>query len=167
MENLPVNFNTDPNIDIDLANEQKVIGNIDSDVQEISAIFNADNNLNIQLDNIQNINVDFGIGSSEGCKVLCATTATWNSKPKLISKKGYIYIYSDYRKNSQNQNIPSMKVGDGSAYLIDIPFSDEILYQHLTDGVHHITQAEREFWNNKVRCYIDPNNDKRLIFTTQ
>ena len=114
------------------------------------------------------LELDFGTiyVISGDCKVLYATTATWNSKPQLISAKGYIYIYSDYRQNLQGDNIASMKVGDGTSYLIDMPFTDELLYAHVEDNVRHITAEEREFWNNKVRCYIDPLNEQHLIFTT-
>jgi len=98
--------------------------------------------------------------------VLYNTTATWNSQPSLVSAQGFIYVYTDYKKNDQNQDIAGLKFGDGSAYLIDLPFIDEVLYEHLNDNIKHITQQEREFWNNKVRCYQDPNNPDNLIFTT-
>lgn len=98
--------------------------------------------------------------------VLYNTTATWNSQPQLVSAQGFIYVYTDYKKNDQQQDIAGLKFGDGSAYLIDLPFIDEILYEHLNDNIKHITQQEREFWNNKVRCYADPNNPDKLIFTT-
>lgn len=136
-------------------------------VQKLSLDFNIINNLDLNFSQDQNLNLDFGsIYVSGDCKVLCATTATWNSKPQLVSLKGYIYIYSDYRKNSEQQNIAAMKVGDGTSYLIDIPFVDELLYGHVDDLIVHITQSEREFWNDKVRCYIDPLNNQNLIFTT-
>ena len=94
------------------------------------------------------------------------TTANWNSKPSLIGKKGCVYIYSDYKKNAQNQDIAGVKIGDGLAYLIDSPFISEILYDHVDNKVIHISQNEREFWNAKVRCQIDPEDEQRIIFTT-
>ena len=103
-----------------------------------------------------------------GGKVLYASTATWNEQHDLIAKQGYIYIYSDYKQNSQGQNIAGYKVGDGNAYLIDLPFTDSLLYDHIDDMTRHITQAEREFWNNKVRCYImDDGQSENLIFTKE
>ena len=101
------------------------------------------------------------------CKVLYATTATWNSQPQLISASGYIYIYSDYKHNSQGQNIPCMKVGDGQTYLIDIPFVEELMYGHIEDNVRHITQEDRAKWDNKVRCYVSEVQGDNLIFTTE
>lgn len=138
-------------------------------VQKLSVDFNIVNDLSVNLNSpTEPFDAEFGsiyvVGGD--CKVLYASTATWNSQPQLISARGYIYIYSDYRQNDQQQNIPAMKVGDGSAYLIDMPFTDDLLYAHIADNIRHITQQERESWNNKVRCYIDPLNEHRLIFTT-
>jgi hypothetical protein len=45
-----------------------------------------------------------------------------------------------------------------------MPFTDEILYNHINDIVAHITAEERAFWNNKVRCYIA--DETNLTFTT-
>ena len=58
-------------------------------------------------------------------------------------------------------------MGDGLAYVIDLPFSDKILYEHLEDTERHITNDERTFWNNKVRCFISESDDGKLVFTTQ
>ena len=146
-----------------MANEPDII-------QKLSVDFNIINDLSVDLNTIsQNIDAEFGnvYVVSGDCKVLYASTATWNSQPQLVSARGFIYIYADYRQNDQEQNIPSMKIGDGSAYLIDMPFADELLYDHIANTVLHVTQAERESWNNKVRCYIDPLNEHNLIFTTQ
>ena len=139
------------------------------DVQSLEAKFNVINDLSINFDSSQTLDASFGsvYVVNGDCKVLYASTATWNSQPQLISKRGYIYIYSDYKQNEQEQNIPGFKVGDGSAYLIDMPFTDDLIQKHLSNNIIHITQEEREFWNNKVRCYIDPLNEHNLIFTTE
>lgn len=99
-------------------------------------------------------------------KVRYGTTDYWNDMPQLIAKKGCIYVYSDSHKDSQGRDIPSVKIGDGTSYLIDMPFADNLIYEHIEDTVIHITEAERQFWNNKVRCYIDQNNSEHIIFTT-
>lgn len=146
-----------------MANEPDII-------QKLSVDFNVVNDISIDFTaSPQPIEAQFGTVYVVGgdCRVLYATTATWNSQPQLVSARGYVYIYSDYKQNDQNQNIAGMKVGDGNAYLIDMPFTDELLYDHLADNVAHITQQEREFWNNKVRCFIDSEvHDDTLIFTT-
>ena len=98
--------------------------------------------------------------------IYCDTTENWNHDKWIIGKKGCLYIYSDYKQNEKGQDIAGIKVGDGMGYLIDAPFIDELLYDHVKDKIIHITQQEREFWNNKVRCYIDSGNNEHIIFTT-
>lgn len=105
------------------------------------------------------------IADTEITKVLYGSTASWNSQPQLVSQVGYIYIYSDYKQDGEGNNIPGIKVGDGNAYLIDLPFSTKLIDEHIANAVIHITQAERDFWNNKVTCYIDENNITRLVFS--
>lgn len=115
------------------------------------------------------IDADFGVvyQSSGGTdKIFYNTTEYWNSRPTLLTKQGYIYIYSDY-KQSEGENIAGIKIGDGTSYLIDMPFIDKPLDDHIADTVSHITAQERTFWNNKVRCFIDPENTEKLVFTTQ
>ena len=111
------------------------------------------------------INIDFdGIGK---CKVLYDTKENWNSDPKRIAKKGYIYIYSNY-KTHKGKNIAGMKVGDGLSYLIDMAFLDDIYADHIKDQIIHVSQQDRDFWNNKVRCYMeDEVVGENLIFTTR
>lgn len=105
------------------------------------------------------------IGSAEYCKVLYGTTAEWNAQSQLVSELDKIYVYTDYYQDSQGNSVPGVKLGDGSAYLIDRPFLTKIVDEHLADTVSHITTSERTTWNNKVTCYIDPNNSTRLVFS--
>lgn len=84
----------------------------------------------------------------------------WNNRPSLIAKEGHVYVYKDHSNDGTN-DIPAVKIGDGLAYLIDLPFIESnytTLTQHINNSQIHITQSEREFWNNKVRC-----NDTSLI----
>lgn len=153
-----VDIQSSPSLDVSFA-----------DTETLEARFNVINDLSIDFGVSPTLDASFGSVYIVGgdCKVLYASTATWNSQPQLISRRGYIYIYSDYKQNEQGQKIPAMKVGDGSAYLIDLPFVDDLIQKHIADNVIHITQEEREFWNNKVRCFIDPLNEHNLIFTTE
>ena len=137
-------------------------------VATVDATFQNTLDLNASLSSDQQLSVDLGtIYSSSDCKVLYNTSEYWNSHPKIISKKGYLYVYGDYKQDKQGNNLAGIKVGDGLAYLIDLPFMDKLYSQHIEDDTIHITAQERNFWNNKVRCYIDPNNGDNLIFTTQ
>ena len=105
------------------------------------------------------------IGSADFCKVLYGTTAEWNSQATLISQLDRIYVYTDYYTDSEGNPVPGVKIGDGTAYLIDRPFITKILDEHLANSIIHITAAERLSWNNKVTCFIDPNNAERLVFS--
>ena len=138
-------------------------------VATIDATFENTLNLNTTLSSDQELTVDLGeIYQSEGgeSKIYYNTTTYWNSHPQLIAKKGYIYVYSDY-KQSEGEDIVGIKVGDGLSYLIDMPFIDKPLDDHIADNIKHISNEERTFWNNKVRCFIDPNDEQNIIFTTE
>jgi hypothetical protein len=65
--------------------------------------------------------------------------------------------------------IAGLKIGDGTSYLIDLPFVTDkmasILLNHIGDNSAHLTDAEREFWNNKITCYLDHNDLENLILS--
>lgn len=105
-------------------------------------------------------------GSGGSSNIFYGTTQFWNEKPTLIATRGGIYVYSDHSKDPDNKDIPAIKIGDGTSYLIDMPFTDDAYARHILDTVVHITQEERESWNNKVRCFIDPENAQNIVFTT-
>jgi len=81
------------------------------------------------------------------------TTAGWAAKRNLRSKEKVIYVYTDYETDADGNNIPAFKIGDGSAYVADLPF------------VSHVTQEEKNFWNNKVSVFALPEQEM-LYFTT-
>ena len=102
------------------------------------------------------------------------TLEHWNSQPDLVGKKSHIYVYSDYAEteiDGEMVAVPNIKIGDGSAFLIDNPFVtksvEDILNLHLNDSDVHISETERDFWNEKVRCFIDPEDPEKIIFTTE
>lgn len=93
------------------------------------------------------------------------TTEEWDSDPSFIGEAGVIYIYSDHVVTQDGQLISGFKIGDGATFLVDLPFTDAMLMQHINDNVSHITEAERVFWNNKVTAVIDAQNPETLILT--
>lgn len=101
--------------------------------------------------------------SSKYLPVLFDTTEHWNNQTSLISEKNTLYVYTDYMTN-ENLTIPGFKLGDGKAYLIDLPFTDKVYYDHIRDQVIHITEEERILWNNKVSCELSNVNKENLIF---
>ena len=103
--------------------------------------------------------VEFG---AVGNQVLRDTKEHWDAQPSLISEKDVIYIYTNYKTIDNGDGTytiyPGMKIGDGSAYLIDIPFIGE------GEGVI-VTPEDIARWNNKWRGYMNENNPENLIFT--
>lgn len=100
------------------------------------------------------------------------TTANWNEKRSLISETGAIYIYSDYETdevNGQTIYIPGIRIGDGSSYLIDLPFlsggTSKQFVQHLSNTLLHVSDQDREFWNNKVTAFLNPADSENLILS--
>ena len=95
------------------------------------------------------------------------TTANWNTHRDFIPMRGEVIIYTDHGTVEDDQghtiNVPGVKIGDGSSYLIDLPFSgDDVRYQILTEIREHsgnteihVTAAEKTFWNNKLNCVTD------------
>lgn len=219
-----ISVNSDQNLNIN-ASSQDLPVNVDmhSENPTFDITFNScDEQIPVQLSAQSNI-MHFSIDGSDNCKVLYGTSAYWNSQPTLMSKRGYIYIYSDWKEIDDqyiagfkagdgtsflidlpfdndcskifyktrnewnadptlktksgyiyiysdayriNDNVyPSFKIGDGNSFLIDMPFFDEKMLEHINNHVIHITQEEREFWNNKVRSYISESDAENIIFT--
>lgn len=82
-----------------------------------------------------------------------------------------IIVYTDKgqtTKDGQIINIPKIKIGDGNAYCVDLPFIDDdifnIINNHINNSTIHVTQAEKDFWNNKINS-SDEVEEENLIFT--
>lgn len=111
------------------------------------------------------ISVSAAVTGGGSSKILYDTTEHWNALPQLVSKKGYLYIYSDYKTDSEGKHIAGIKVGNGVNFLIDMPFEDMLLEEHVNDMTIHITAAERQFWNNKITTSDALVQGTNLIFT--
>lgn len=103
--------------------------------------------------------------------VVAMTKQQWESENRQTSQNGVLYVTTDYKtvtKDGTTYNIPAFKLGDGNAYVVDLPYAtvdEETFLSHVNDKVIHITQAEREFWNNKNRAKIDNNDPECLVMT--
>ena len=101
------------------------------------------------------------------------TTANWNNARGFIPMAGEVIIYDDYQTKTwqveeygeivtKSENIPGIKIGDGQAYVQDLPFVDKDLRERLMNHINnidiHTTLAEKLFWNNKV--YVDDAFEK-------
>ena len=90
------------------------------------------------------------------------TTEGWSSQTTYVPKKDSIIIYTDYKTIVQDgvtKLVAGIKIGDGNAYVVDLPFIDdelrELLTTHINDTNVHIQEGERNFWNNKLNYYLD------------
>lgn len=92
------------------------------------------------------------------------TVAEWKLLYETIAEDGVIYVYSDYRKIN-GKNVPGFKIGDGTSYLIDMPFSDEDILDHINNQVIHITNEGRIKWNGKASVSISKSDNENLVFT--
>lgn len=86
-------------------------------------------------------------------QVLFDTTANWNAQTTLVSDAHTLYVYTDHQTDSQNRNVAGIKAGDGSAYVVDLPFVDQIATEHIANTTVHITSSERTRWNSAIKCY--------------
>ena len=104
----------------------------------------------------------------DGKSILIDTTANWRNKTTYIPNLGDIVIYTDKATLADNTTVPGIKIGDGRAYGIDLPFvGDDILDQltaHIADSVKHITAAERAFWNDKLNCNDEVNEETLILY---
>ena len=123
----------------------------------------------VQLKNAEKFRIDLrgDIMYVDGNNVHIDTKENWDSMVELVAKRDHIYVYLDYSRFS-DQDIPGIKVGDGTSYLIDLPFvsgNNDALEAHIANQIVHITSAERESWNNKVTCYISGEHPDVLVFS--
>ena len=88
-----------------------------------------------------------------GAKVYANTTAYWTEHTEIVSEAESIYIYTDY-DTSGTDVIPAIKIGDGSAYVVDLPFI----------AGSGITSSDISNWNNKVAVRMSTLNLEEVIF---
>lgn len=121
------------------------------------------------IDDTKTIDFDLGISYEAGAKIHVDTSEHWNAQRDLIAKKNHLYVYTDYITDD-GVKIAGIKAGDGKAYLIDTPFivgNTSLLEKHINDKIAHITQEEREFWNNKVTCFLSAGDAETIVFTKE
>lgn len=144
------------------------------DVESVNITINHDYN---NLENKPSINGSTLQGSMSleqlGLRgVLYNTKEGWNAQPSLMSEEGTIYIYSNYTTTTIDgvtKNVPGIKIGDGTSYLIDMPFMNSDftsqLMEHINNTIIHVTPAEKTFWNNKSSAFLDTTEEETLILS--
>lgn len=91
------------------------------------------------------------------------TTEHWNQHPDFIPLEGEAIVYTDYAKtrdaDGNTINVANIKIGDGKAYVVDLPFiyagDPAGIAEHVNDFTIHVTQAEKDYWNEKLNCELD------------
>lgn len=90
--------------------------------------------------------------------VLSNTREAWDENLLFVPKAGQIIMYTDYYGLGK----PAVKIGDGSAFLIDLPVAGEGLAEQVSAalGVHaadmnlHVSDEKRAFWDNKLNYEV-------------
>lgn len=111
---------------------------------------------------------DLGLG-----RIYYDISENWNAQANLIAERGVVYIYSDrdYVVDGSGNAIPvaGMKVGDGTSYLIDMPFTDDAIFSkllyHINHQEVHVSEYDRIFWNNKVSTLFYNGEPENLVFS--
>ena len=97
--------------------------------------------------------------------ILVGTTAEWEANPTFVPDAGTIIIYTDYAV-LDDKDVPNFKVGDGNAYLVDLPFSQDdlraVVAAHIADNNRHLTAEDRTKLSESVTVSVNGNN---LIFS--
>ena len=99
------------------------------------------------------------------------TRASWDQQAGLISEAGALYIYSDYKivtsETGESTVIPGIRVGDGTTYLVDLPFISESNVQTVIDSLSEsnslVTPQDREFWDGKVSARVEAASPETLV----
>ena len=89
------------------------------------------------------------------------STQYWNEALGFIPLEGELIIYNDYKTiekeidgEVRQVKVPGLKIGDGMAYVQDLPFVNEDLrdkiMEHINNSNIHVTLADKLFWNNKL-----------------
>ena len=100
--------------------------------------------------------------------------ADWDADRDIISQKDVLYIYSDYKLIEQDGKqiyMPGIKIGDGTSYLIDLPFAnqnknseiEDLLLDHINNRIVHISAEQRDFWNNKLNLSLTPQSQTLVL----
>ena len=100
-------------------------------------------------------------------------TEAWNAHPELVAQEGHLYIYRDYEKRENPDgtiaDIPAIKIGDGTSYLIDMPFlstgDDEAWIDHINNWSIHVSGPDRTNWNDKVTAEVIEAEETLILST--
>jgi len=98
------------------------------------------------------------------------TKENWATMTTYIPQKGEIDIYSN-RTTIDEVDYPGIKIGDGTTYVVDLPFLGDdqtalimgMITSHTGNSNIHVTAEEKAFWNNKLNYTLDPLQAETLV----
>lgn len=107
------------------------------------------------------------IGGVDGApgdqSVMYGSCAQWDAQPQLVARSGTVYVYADGGGvTADGRQVPAVKVGDGTSYLIDMPFTTSPMAEHIADASAHVSAADRALWNSGARYAVDVDGTFRL-----
>ena len=90
-------------------------------------------------------------------KVRIGTTSEWELQPTFVPERGEFIVYTD-RTVIDGVAYSGVKIGDGGAYVVDLPFvGDDVatvivtqINDHVFNSDIHVSPAEKQFWDNKL-----------------
>lgn len=150
MADLKVNITSNPPMSIKLQTPQTQTITMTGNVQPGTKNYN-------NLTNLPQINGETLIGdktSSDLHIVSENTEAGWEEMYDYVPKHGEICLYTDTDK---------IKIGNGTAQIVDLPYIEggsaeefaRSLRVHTNDYTIHVSEEDREFWDNKLNYSIN------------
>jgi hypothetical protein len=104
------------------------------------------------------VDLPFFSSATSNPSVVAHTTEEWNQIASTTkSEYGVIYIYTDYTQH-EGVDIPAMKIGDGNAFVVDLPF-----FSSVGTTQPYITYEDVDRWNEKVAATVDPVDGENLV----
>lgn len=117
-----------------------------------------------------------GLEEASSSSILYATKAYWDRQLTFVPPRGAIIIYSDYARvevDGSGKNVPNFKVGDGNAYVVDLPFLhcdlQSALEAHIQNANAHLSDEDRQKLGSSVKASVavqNGSNDYTLVFST-
>lgn len=100
--------------------------------------------------------VQKGVGTGVG--MIVKTKEEWAQLRHVMSKKNMFYVYSNYRIETNPDTgeeiwIPRVKIGDGSTYVVDLPFT-----------TMSITDEDIARWDDHVGVYVDEETHNMIFY---
>ena len=115
------------------------------------------------------------LGDITGKNIMIGTSSEWVAHTHDKFPSGTIIIYTDHgsytNDNEQTITVPGIKITDGTTPIADLPFvGDDViiplyseLNEHITNNVIHVTQANKNSWNNKITCGDTVTNNNLIL----